>query len=165
MFDHRVKQTTLCYLEQDDKYLMLHRVKKQNDQNHNLWIAVGGKVEEGESPDECMLREVREETGLQLREWQYRGIVTFVSDEYENEYMHLFTTSQFDGAMVEDCREGDLQWIAKSDLFNLPMWQGDRIFLRLLMNASQPFFSLKLVYTKAQGLVSATLDGRPLPLQ
>ncbi len=165
MFDHKVKQTTLCYLEQEDKYLMLHRVKKHDDPNHDMWIAVGGKVEEGESPDECMLREVREETGLQLQGWQYRGIVTFVSDEYENEYMHLFTSSHFDGALVGDCKEGDLQWIEKGALFELPMWPGDRIFLRLLMDKAQPFFSLKLVYTKVQGLVSATLDGRELPIE
>ncbi|MBO4307067.1 MAG: 8-oxo-dGTP diphosphatase [Bacteroidales bacterium] len=158
-----MKQTTLCYLERDDQYLMLHRVKKQNDASHDKWIGVGGKCEADESPDECMLREVREETGLTVTSWRYRGIVTFISDIWPCEYMHLFTADQWSGNETK-CDEGDLQWIEKGDIFDLTLWPGDRIFLCLIMDPSQPFFSLKLVY-KGDDLVSAKLDGKPLSLQ
>ncbi|MBP5327472.1 MAG: 8-oxo-dGTP diphosphatase [Bacteroidales bacterium] len=153
-----MKQTTLCYLERGDWYLMLHRVKKQNDASHDKWIGVGGKCEAEESPDECMLREVYEETGFTVTSWRYRGIVTFISDVWPCEYMHLFTADKWNGD-EKDCDEGELQWIDKDRLFDLNLWPGDRIFLRLIMNPAQPFFSLKLVY-KGDDLVSAKLDGR-----
>lgn len=153
-----MKQTTLCYLEQGDKYLMLHRVKKENDASHDKWIGVGGKCEATESPDECMLREVKEETGLTVEQWRYRGIVTFISDVWPCEYMHLFTASQWSGQQIV-CDEGDLEWIDKQRLFDLTLWEGDKIFLRLLMDENQPFFSLKLDY-KGDDLVAAKLDGK-----
>ncbi len=157
-----MKQTTLCYLERDGKYLMLHRVKKENDASHDKWIGVGGKCEADESPDECMLREVREETGLQVLSWRYRGIVTFISDVWPCEYMHLFTASDWSGE-EGICEEGDLAWIDKQQLFDLELWEGDKIFLRLLMNPAQSFFSLKLVY-RGDDLVAAKLDGHPLDI-
>ena len=158
-----MKQTTLCYLEQDDKYLMLHRVKKANDASHDKWIGVGGKCEADESPDECMIREVKEETGLDILEWRYRGIVTFISDVWPCEYMHLFTASRWCGEEIA-CDEGELAWIEKQRLFDLTLWEGDKIFLRLLMDPKQPFFSLKLVY-QGDDLVGAKLDGRPLDIR
>ena len=158
-----MKQTTLCYLQRDDNWLMLHRVKKENDASHDKWIGVGGKCEADESPDECMLREVREETGLSVTQWQYRGIVTFISDVWPCEYMHLFTATQWAGVMT-DCDEGELQWMPIADIETLNLWEGDKIFLRLLRDPQQPFFSLKLVY-QGDNLVSAKLDGKPLPLQ
>lgn len=157
-----MKQTTLCYLERGSQYLMLHRVKKANDASHDKWIGVGGKCEADESPDECMLREVKEETGLTVISWRYRGIVTFISDIWPCEYMHLFTADSWEGKET-DCDEGDLQWIDKDRLFDLTLWPGDRIFLRLIMDPQQPFFSLKLVY-KGDDLVEAKLDGKPLSL-
>ena len=158
-----MKQTTLCYLQRDNSWLMLHRVKKENDASHDKWIGVGGKCEADESPDECMLREVREETGLSVMQWQYRGIVTFISDVWPCEYMHLFTATQWAGVMT-DCDEGELQWVPIADIETLNLWEGDKIFLRLLRDPQQPFFSLKLVY-QGDNLVSAKLDGQPLPLQ
>ncbi|MBR4506798.1 MAG: NUDIX domain-containing protein [Bacteroidales bacterium] len=165
-----MKQTTLCYIDNGDSYLMLHRVKKENDASHGKWIGVGGKCEQDESPDECMLREVREETGLEITRWHYRGIVTFISDTWPNEYMHLFTATEWNGEpdmSIDD--EGKLAWIKKSDLPVMPgvgdlaltLWEGDKIFLRLLLDERQPFFSLKLVYVQDE-MTSATLDGRPL---
>ena len=139
-----MKNTSLCYIEREGKYLMLHRTKKVNDENHDKWIGVGGKFEEGESPEECMLREVQEETGLTLTAWRYRGIVTFVSDEWGGEYMHLFTADGYTGE-IRSCDEGELEWIEKQRLLALPIWEGDKIFLRLL-DSDQPFFSLKLCY-------------------
>lgn len=153
--------TTLCYIERGDEYLLLHRVKKENDLNHDKWIGLGGKFEINESPEECLLREVKEETGLTLTSWRYRGIVTFVSDRWEGEYMHLFTADAFTGEIGE-CDEGVLEWIRKSDFAALPQWAGDRIFLRLL-ETDAPFFSLKLCY-EGETLVRAALNGRPLPL-
>jgi len=151
--------STLCYLEQGDQYLMLHRVKKKNDVNHDKWIGVGGKFEEGESPEECLLRECFEETGLTLTSWRYRGLVTFVSDEAPTEYMHLFTADAWTGES-HPCDEGDLAWIGKGELLSLPMWEGDKLFLRLL-DEGAPFFSLKLRY-QGDNLVSAALDGKEL---
>ena len=156
-----MKQTTLCYLEQDGRYLMLHRVRKAHDENHDKWIGVGGKFEEGESPEECMLREVQEETGLTLTAWRYRGIVTFVSDEWGGEYMHLFTADGYAG-QIRSCDEGELEWIEKQRLQALPIWEGDKIFLRLL-DSEQPFFSLKLCY-HGERLVSAALNGKAMEL-
>lgn len=157
-----MKQTTLCYIDNGDSYLMLHRVKKENDASHGKWIGVGGKCEANESPDECMLREVKEETGLDITEWHYRGIVTFISDTWPNEYMHLFTATAWRGEpdmSIDD--EGELAWIRKSDLMELNLWEGDKIFLRLLLDESVPFFSLKLVYEQDE-MTSATLNGKPL---
>ncbi len=154
--------TTLCYIERDGRYLMMHRIRKQNDVNRDKWIGIGGKFESGESPEDCVLREAREETGLTLTEFRYRGIVTFVL-EGETEYMHLFDAHGFEGTLREDCDEGALEWIAKEALLALPMWEGDRIFLRLL-DTDCPFFSLKLVYNKEGRLLEAVLDGKALPL-
>lgn len=151
--------TSLCYIERGEQYLMLHRVKKQNDQNHDKWIGIGGKFEPGESPEDCVLREVREETGLTLTHWRYCGIVTFVLADW-TEYMHLFCADGFEGTLRE-CDEGVLEWIDKSALRALPMWEGDKIFLDL-MQAHRPFFSLKLVYDEADVLRTAVLDGKPL---
>ena len=139
-----MKLTTLCYIEKDDKYLMLHRVKKENDVNHDKWIGVGGKFEKDETPEECLLREVKEETGLILTKYEYRGLVTFISNEWETEYMHLFTASEFEGEMIE-CDEGELVWVPKSELESLKLWEGDKIFLRRL-EESRDFFTLKLRY-------------------
>lgn len=139
---------------------MLHRVKKENDENHDKWIGIGGKFEPGESPEECMLREAYEETGLTINRWQYRGIVTFVSDEWGTEYMHLFTADAFQG-QLKDCDEGELEWIEKSRLLDLTLWEGDKIFLRLL-DSSEPFFSLKLCY-QGDSLLRAVLNGKDLP--
>jgi len=157
-----MKNTTLCYIEKDGKYLMLHRVKKENDCNKDKWIGIGGKFEDGESPEECMLREVAEETGLKVMSWCYRGIVTFVSDRWETEYMHLFTTSDFGGKMCksEDCNEGDLEWVDKDIVPTLPLWEGDKIFLRLI-GSDVPFFSLKLSYV-GEELESAVLNGEKI---
>lgn len=141
----RGKNTTLCYIERDGQYLMLHRTKKSNDENHDKWIGIGGKFEAFESPYDCVLREAKEETGLTLTSLRYRGIVTFVSDQMPvAEYMHLFTADAFTGETIS-CDEGDLEWILIEDLLKLPMWEGDKIFLDLLQTA-EPFFSLKLVY-------------------
>ena len=123
--------STLCYIEKDGCWLMLHRVKKKNDVNHDKWIGVGGKFEEGESPEDCLLREVREETGLTLTEYRFRGLVTFVSNEAPTEYMHLFTAGGYTGTL-RDCDEGTLEWVPIGQVENLPLWQGDKIFLELL---------------------------------
>ena len=154
-----MRNTSLCYIEYDGKYLMLHRVKKEHDENHDKWIGIGGKFEEGESPEDCMLREAKEETGLDILRWRYRGIVTFVSDEWGTEYMHLFTADEFAGN-IKDCDEGVLEWISKKELLSLPMWEGDMIFLRLI-DSDAPFFSLKLCY-KGDVLTQAVLNGRKL---
>lgn len=157
-----MENTTLCYIEKDGACLMLHRTKKQQDANAGKWIGVGGKCEEGESPEDCLLREVAEETGLTLTAWRCRGLVTFVSDRWPTEYMHLFTASDFTGTL-RDCSEGDLAWVPLAQRATLPTWAGDAIFLRLLQQ-QRPYFSLKLVY-QGERLVSAVLDGRPLPPQ
>jgi len=149
--------TTLCYLERGDEYLMLHRVKKENDLNHDKWIGVGGKFEADESPEDCLLRECREETGLTLTEYRYRGLVTFISDQWPTEYMHLFTADGWTGEQIV-CSEGDLEWIRKDRLLSLPLWEGDKIFLRLL-DENVPFFSLKLRY-EGERLTLAVLDGK-----
>lgn len=154
------KLTTLCYIEKDHRYLMLHRVKKAHDINRDKYIGVGGHFERGESPEECLLREVREETGLTLLSYRMRGIITFLYGDDIVEYMHLFTADDFDGTLTE-CDEGDLVWIDKDKVADLPVWEGDRIFLKLLQEDA-PFFMLKLVYDRDDRLTEAVLDGRKL---
>ena len=156
------KLSTLCYIEQNGKYLMLHRTVKKNDVNKEKWIGVGGHFEADESPEECLLREVREETGYTLTSWQYRGIVTFVSGDGVTEYMSLFTADGFEGRPIP-CDEGELAWVKIQDVEQLNIWEGDKIFFRLLRE-NRPFFSLKLVYGGHGGLVFAALDGRPMKL-
>ena len=151
-------QTTLCYLIENGKTLMLHRIKKKNDVNHDKWIGIGGKFEHGECPEECIEREFREETGLSLGDARYRGLVTFLSDDW-CEYMHLFTATKADGA-IKECDEGTLEWIAWEKLTQLPIWEGDKVFLRLL-ETRETFFSLKLVYD-GEKLARVMLDGKEL---
>lgn len=151
-----MKNTTLCYIEKDGAYLMMHRIKKKNDENHDKWIGVGGKFSCGESPFDCARREILEETGLVAENLSYRGIVTFVSDEYGTEYMHLFTSDEFSGELNESCDEGVLEWVKKDKIVDLPIWEGDKIFLDLLRK-NLPFFSLKLTYS-ADKLVSHVLE-------
>lgn len=146
------KMTTLCYIEQNDSYLMLHRISKQNDANKDKWIGIGGHFEENESPEECVLREVVEETGLTLLSYRFRGLITFVSDKWETEYMCLFTADEFEGKL-QDCDEGELCWVKKSDINSLNLWEGDKVFFRLL-EERQDFFTLKLVY-EGEKLVEA----------
>ena len=155
-----MKETSLCYIYRGDEVLMLHRTRKKNDLNEGKWIGIGGHFEENESPEDCVLREVTEETGLVLTEYQYRGIVTFVSDRYEGEHMHLFTATEFEGTLKEDCPEGDPVWISKEKQKNLPQWEGDAIFLALLDDGA-PFFSLKLEY-EGEILRRAVLNGTVL---
>jgi 8-oxo-dGTP diphosphatase len=140
-----MKQTVLCYLEKDGQYLMIHRIKKENDENRDKWIGVGGKIEAGESPFDAARREIFEECALSPDKLDYRGIITFVSDLYGTEYMHLFTSSDFSGEVSYDCDEGVLKWVKKEDIPTLPIWEGDKIFLSLL-DTERRFFSLKLVY-------------------
>ncbi len=137
--------TTLCYIEKEGKYLMLHRVKKYHDINAGKWIGVGGHVENGETPEECLLREVKEETGLTLTAYRLRGLVTFLSDVCEPELMCVFTADAFDGELIE-CDEGELAWVEKSDVLGLPTWEGDRVFLERLLSGDERFFSIKLRY-------------------
>lgn len=151
-----MKNTTLCYIEQNGKYLMMHRVKKVGDCNKDKWIGIGGHLEEYESPMDCILREAKEETGLTLTDCAYRGLVSFCSPNYETEQMHLFFAHSYEGTLREDCEEGDLQWISREHLMDLPMWEGDRIFLNLLPQ-DVPFFLLKLVYDADGNLLSHDL--------
>lgn len=157
-----MQNTTLIYIENDSKYLMLHRTKKEHDCNKGKWIGIGGKFNETESPKECVVREVKEETGLTLLSMEYRGIVTFVSDGNFTEYMHIFWSKDFSGTLCE-CDEGELEWVEKSKMNALPHWKGDEIFLNLL-ELRVPFFSLKLVYEKGV-LLKAVLNGEPLDLR
>ena len=149
--------STLCYITRGNDVLMLHRVKKKNDINKDKWIGIGGKFEAEESPDECLLREAKEETGLTLTSWQCRGVVTFLNDACEGEYMYLFTADGFEGNLKE-CDEGDLQWVSREFLDSLPTWEGDKIFLDLLWKDA-PFFLLKLRYD-GDKLTEAVLDGK-----
>ena len=148
--------TTLCYIERDDSYLMMHRVKKEKDINKDKWVGVGGHFEEGESPEDCLLREVSEETGLTLTNWKLRGIITFATDVQQTEYMFLYTADSYTGEMIE-CNEGNLEWVKKSDVYDLPIWEGDKVFFRLL-EKDVPFFSLKLRY-EGDALVETVLNG------
>lgn len=145
--NEKMKLTTLCYIEKDGQYLMLHRTKKKQDINKDKWIGVGGHAQGTESPEMCLLREVKEETGLTLTSYRFRGLVTFISDKTEEpELMCLFTADEFTGELIS-CTEGDLHWIDKCDVMRLPTWEGDAIFLRLLIEKNeQHFFTLRLVY-------------------
>ena len=155
--------SSLIYLENSrGEYLMLHRVKKKNDINHDKWIGVGGGFEHGESPEECALRETLEETGLTLTDYRLRGIVTFDCEGQETLYMHLFTASGWTGELT-DCDEGELEWVPKEKVYDLPIWEGDKIFFRLL-EQERPFFSLKLSYDRGDVLRRAVLDGEELAL-
>ena len=157
-----MKLSTLCYIEQDGRYLMLHRTVKKNDVNKDKWIGVGGHFEQDESPEECLLREVWEETGYTLTSYRYRGLVTFVSGNGVTEYMSLFTADGFVGEPIP-CDEGELEWVDIEDVWNLNIWEGDKIFFRL-MDEEEDFFSLKLVYDGHDKLVSAALNGKPMEL-
>lgn len=157
-----MRETTLCYIQQDNRYLMLHRTKKQKDPNEGKWIGVGGGLEPGETPEQCLLREVLEETGLTLTQYAYRGLIHFLSDTWEPEEMHLYTAWEFTG-QLHPCNEGELAWIERTHLFALPMWEGDRIFLKLL-EESLSFFNLTLSYL-GDRLYSAVLNGNDLPIK
>lgn len=150
--------TTLCYIEQNNCYLMMHRISKKNDINHGKWIGVGGHFEENESPEECLLREVKEETGLTLTSYTLRGIITFISDGWGCEYMHLYTADGYEGTLTDEqmdaCEEGILRWIPKDQILDLELWEGDRIFLDYLLN-KQGFFSMKLEY-QGDNLINVT---------
>lgn len=152
-------QTSLGYIESDGKYLMLHRIRKKNDVNQDKWIGIGGKLEEGESPDECMLREALEETGLTLLDPKFRGVVTFSSEGWEPELMFLFTCNTFEGT-VKECDEGVLEWVDKQKMYELPIWEGDKIFLRLLEENAPPFL-LTLRYC-GDALIEAVLNGEKI---
>ncbi|MBR6398757.1 MAG: 8-oxo-dGTP diphosphatase [Lachnospiraceae bacterium] len=158
----RAELSTLIYLERDGKYLMLHRTVKKNDVNKDKWIGVGGHFEQDESPEECAVRETYEETGYRLNSLRYRGIVTFISGTGVTEYMSLFTSDDFEGT-PHDCDEGELAWVEKKAVCDLDLWEGDKIFFRLL-EAEEPFFSLKLVYDGNGGLVTAALNGKVMKL-
>ena len=148
--------TTLCYIEKDESYLMLHRVSKKHDVNKDKWIGVGGHFEQGESPEDCLLREVKEETGLTLKSYRFRGILTFNFNDNESEYICLYTADRFEGEL-RDCDEGTLEWVPKRELHNLNLWEGDKIFFDLL-NQDVPFFSLKLQY-QGDILIGYELNG------
>lgn len=158
----KMNQTTLCYLERDGKYLMMHRVKKEHDINKDKWVGVGGHFELNESPDECLLREVREETNLTLTDYKLRGIITFMSDKWQTEYMFLYTATGFTGKIrdYDGCDEGTLEWIDKEKVYDLPIWEGDKIFFKLI-EQPRACFSLKLRYVGDQ-LVEAVLDGKDI---
>lgn len=154
--------TTLCYIEKDDQYLMLHRISKKKDINKDKWIGVGGHFEEGESPEECLLREVEEETGLVLTAYRFRGIITFCYEDYPTEYMCLYTADEFRGTLKE-CNEGKLEWVDKDKIGDLNLWKGDILFLNLIKKGT-PFFSMKLCYYKNGSLYQALLNGKELEL-
>ncbi|MBO5837190.1 MAG: 8-oxo-dGTP diphosphatase [Oscillospiraceae bacterium] len=151
--------TTLCYVTRGNEVLMLHRIKKEKDINKDKWIGIGGKFEKEESPDECLLREAKEETGLTLTSWKCRGVITFLNDSCEGEFMYLFTADGFEGQLKE-CDEGELKWVAREFLDSLPKWEGDKIFLDLLWQDA-PFFLLTLRY-QGDTLVEAILDGKKI---
>lgn len=160
--ENKVELSTLCYIEREGSYLMLHRTVKKNDVNKDKWIGVGGHFEAGESPEECVLREVKEETGYTLTSYRYRGLVTFVLGDKETEYMSLFTADKFEGEPI-DCNEGGLEWVPAEKVWSLNIWEGDKIFFRLL-DEGIPFFSLKLVYDEGGKLLSAALNGKTMEL-
>ena len=151
-----MKMTTLCYIENNDYYLMLHRTKKKKDVNKDKWIGVGGHAEGNETPQECLLREVKEETGLSLTSYKFRGLITFISDEYEAEMMCLFTADGYTGELIT-CDEGELEWVKKSDVPQLPTWEGDAQFLKLLLEDEKRFFAMKLRY-EGERLVEKSVE-------
>jgi 8-oxo-dGTP diphosphatase len=151
-----MKMTTLCYIENNDCYLMLHRTKKKKDVNKDKWIGVGGHAEGNETPQECLLREVKEETGLSLTSYKFRGLITFISDEYEAEMMCLFTADGYTGELIT-CDEGELEWVKKSDVPQLPTWEGDAQFLKLLLENEKRFFAMKLRY-EGERLVEKSVE-------
>ena len=151
-----IKLTVLCYIQRKDEYLMLFRNKKNDDENKGKWIGVGGKLEKGESPAQCMLREVREETGLKITEYAFRGVITFISDIYDDEYMFLYEGLSFEGDLSGDCNEGELKWIPKDRILSLPMWEGDRYFLEPMLNGEKEI-SLRLEY-KGEQLIGAARE-------
>jgi len=151
--------STLCYITRGQDVLMLHRVKKEKDVNKDKWIGIGGKLEPDESPDQCLLREAKEETGLTLTSWRCRGIITFLNDVCESECMYLFTADGFTGQLIT-CDEGVLEWIPRERLNALPKWEGDQIFLDLLWQDA-PFFLLTLRY-HADSLIEAILNGKKI---
>jgi len=151
-----MKMTTLCYIENNDCYLMLHRTKKKKDVNKDKWIGVGGHAEGNETPQECLLREVKEETGLLLTSYKFRGLITFISDEYEAEMMCLFTADGYTGELIT-CDEGELEWVKKSDVPQLPTWEGDAQFLKLLLEDEKRFFAMKLRY-EGERLVEKSVE-------
>ena len=155
----KILNTTLCYMERDGKYLMLHRVKKENDINHDKWIGVGGKLEFAESPEDCLYREVLEETGYRLLNHKFRAIVTFIYADI-TEYMYLYHSDSFEGKETE-CDEGELVWVDKDKIYDLPIWEGDKIFLKLL-ESDRTFFSLKLIYDENGNLTESILDGKKI---
>ena len=150
-----MKMTTLCYIENNDCYLMLHRTKKKKDVNKDKWIGVGGHAEGNETPQECLLREVKEETGLSLTSYKFRGLITFISDEYEAE-MCLFTADGYTGELIT-CDEGELKWVKKSEVPQLPTWEGDAQFLKLLLEDEKRFFAMKLRY-EGERLVEKSVE-------
>ena len=156
-----MRLTTICYIEKNDCFLMLHRTKKKDDQSHDKWIGVGGKLEKDESPDECIIREVREETGLTLTSYRLRGIMTFVSDVWETEYMFIYTADEFQGE-IQPCEEGELQWVRKEEVMHLHLWEGDVLFLRKLIQ-DEEFFTLKVEY-EGEKLGKAYEGISPIPL-
>lgn len=151
-----MKITTLCYIENNDCYLMLHRTKKKKDVNKDKWIGVGGHAEGNETPQECLIREVKEETGLLLTSYKFRGLITFISDEYEAEMMCLFTADGYTGELIT-CDEGELEWVKKSDVSQLPTWEGDAQFLKLLLEDEKRFFAMKLRY-EGERLVEKSVE-------
>lgn len=157
-----MKKTTLCYIEKEGKYLMLHRIKKEMDANKDKWIGIGGHFEGEETPEQCVLREAKEETGLTLTSFRLRGLIDFVSDRWEREAMYLFTADRFTGELI-DCDEGQLEWVDKNKIIDLQLWEGDKIFLRLL-DTREEYFDLKLVY-EGERLIEARLDGEQMELR
>lgn len=148
--------STLCYIEKENQYLMLHRTKKKQDINKGKWLAVGGKMEKGESPEECVRREVKEETGLDLLSYQLRGILTYVSNQYEDEYIFVFSSNNFKGTEIT-CDEGDLKWIPKEKLISLPAWEGDKYIVEKILQKNATFFSMKFQY-EGETLVDYEID-------
>ena len=151
-----MKMTTLCYIENNDCYLMLHRTKKKKDVNKDKWIGVGGHAEGNETPQECLIREVKEETGLLLTSYKFRGLITFISDEYEAEMMCLFTADGYTGELIT-CDEGELKWVKKSEVPQLPTWEGDAQFLKILLEDEKRFFAMKLRY-EGERLVEKSVE-------